>query len=243
MPRGRSSMPRFNRLRVGTFGNAVANLLTFLTTNWHVVVSIVAAIAAGAIDWLRAIALNPGTIAGVGAFLVVLWTIIGITLLIDRRRPREVRTAPDYRYGLTFEGFQPRYVPLNSGVPSAGDLGFAILTRNYLTYPLHYDVEHIDIRLGTRALPKIRIGTLSGFMSRAAGRTNTIKGFTQNDLKEFYGKGTTKGTVEFSIAYGPAEEAPVKRLKMELEFYVVFSDDGLSVGWQDGITSESDELY
>lgn len=85
-------MPKFAKLRqLGAVGNAVANALTFITANWGLVVSVIAAVAAGALDWLRAIVLNPVTEAAAGAFLFVLWTIIGITILVDRRRPRAVR--------------------------------------------------------------------------------------------------------------------------------------------------------
>jgi hypothetical protein len=188
-------MPRFNRLRgLGPVGNAIALVLTFLTTNWQLVVSVVVAIAAGAVDWLRAIVLNPAIITGAGAFLAALWTIIGISVLIDRRRPRIVRTQRDYRWGLTFEGLAPRYTAPNEPIPDAGSLNFWIMLRNFSQSPVRYEFENIDIRIGTRAIPRIVHGTLIGYMARGAGRTSTIKGFSSNQLKEFYGHGLADAT-------------------------------------------------
>ena len=107
-------MPVFGRLRrLGPVGGIVANALTFLTTNWPVALSVVAAIGAGAIDWVRALVSNVAFIAAVATFLAVLWTIVGITVLLDRRRPRSTKPYIDYRYGLTFEGLIPRYTGLD----------------------------------------------------------------------------------------------------------------------------------
>jgi hypothetical protein len=238
-------MPRFNRLRgLGPLGNALATSLTFLTTNWQIVVSVIAATAAGAVDWLRAIALNPTTIAGVGAFLAVLWTIIGITVLIDRRRPRTIRTHPDYRWGLTFEGFEPRYTRLDAKVPEPGSLHFMLSLRNYLPYPIHYEFDHLDIRIGTRAIQRIQSGALAGFMPRGGSRTSTIRGFVQSELKEFYGRTeAVKGSAEFSVIYGPPEGPPERRLKMAIDIHVLLLDDGNSFGWQENIISDADEEY
>jgi hypothetical protein len=238
-------MPRFNRLRgLGPFGNALANLLGLLTVNWGIAVSAAAGIAAALMSDLREVALNPITYVGVGAFLTVLWTIIGITVLVDRRRPRTIRAHVDYRYGLTFEGIQPRYLPpQNVGFPNSGSLSFSISTRNFLQHPIHYVVEHIDIRLGTRAIPRIRSGNLTGYLSRAAGKTISIQGFSQAELQEFYDADPARGTVEFAIVYGPPEGPPERRLKMEIEFYVILREGGNSIGWQENILSEADEPY
>ena len=237
-------MPEFKKLRqIGSFGNFLANLLSLLTAQWGIAVSVVIGLVAASWQWLTGIVLNPATIAGVGVFLALLWTFIGITVLVDRRKPRTVRPYTDYRYGLTFEGLQPRYTPSDAPVFEPGSLHFAILLRNFLQSPIRYDFEDIDIRLDTRAAPVISRGTLTGFMARGAGRTSTIRGFLQNHLREFYGSEPVRGMVEFSIVYGPPEGPPVRRLKMSIEIHVILMDEGRSLGWQDGIVAESDEPF
>jgi hypothetical protein len=155
-----------------------------------------------------------------------------------------VSAAAGYRYGLTFEGIQPRYLPpQNVGFPNSGSLSFSTSTRNFLQHPIHYVVEHIDIRLGTRAIPRIRSGNLTGYLSRAAGKTISIQGFSQAELQEFYDADPARGTVEFAIVYGPPEGPPERRLKMEIEFYVILREGGNSIGWQENILSEADEPY
>ena len=240
-------MARFSRLRaLGPIGNALANALAVLTANWPVAMSAIAAILAGALDWLRGVALSPPFVTAVWVFLAVLWTIVGITVLIDRRRPRFVISHMDYRYGLTYEGMQPRYLGVNDPLPDAGSLHFVFMIRNFSPGPIRYEVENLEVRLGTRATPKIQRGTLSGFMARGAGRTSQIKGFTKEQLKEFYKHSDVndpaKGTIEISYLYGPPDGPPVRRLRMSLEFWVMFNQEGAGpLGWQDGIKSEDDE--
>lgn len=237
-------MASFNRLRgLGPIGSAIANLLTFLTTNWQVVASAIAAIGAGAIGWLRALVLSPAAVAAAVLFLTVLWTIVGITVLLDRRRPRAIRPHVDYRYGLTFEGFIPRYILPSLSFPDAGSLHFAFMVRNFTQSPMKYEIEHVDIRLGTRAIPRVPSGTIKGFMARGAGRMSSIRGFTKDQLAEFYNNGNNpaKGSVEVLYVYGPPDGSPERRLRIDIEIYVMLEKDGESFGWQDSIISEEDE--
>src|SRR4051812_29755164 len=116
-------MSKLDRLRgLGPLGSGAATLITLLTTNWVVAMSAAAGIAAAALAWLREVALSPATQAGVGVFLAVPWTTIGITVLIDRRRPRVIQSHTDYRWGLTYDGFQSRYVRASDPSPEPGSL-------------------------------------------------------------------------------------------------------------------------
>lgn len=235
-------MPKFHRLRhAGPFGSFVANVLTLLTTNWQVVVSLIAAIAAGAIGWLRSLISNPATIAGITAFLAVLWSIIGVTVLFDRRRPREVRTHLDYRHGITFEGIMLAYAPENMPISNVSGLHFSLSVRNFGPGPVRYEFRDIDIRLGTRALPKLSNGILHGYMARGAGRVSRIPGFSSQQIKEFLGSEAVKGTIEFAIIYGAPEGEPLRRLKMSIEIHLIISEDGKAFGHQENIISEIDE--
>jgi hypothetical protein len=242
-------MPKFKWLRsLGPLGNFIANALAFLTTSWALVVSVVVALLTGLISSLRAIALNPTTYVSVGAFLAVLWTLVGITTLIDRRRPRLVRSHQDYRYGLTFEGFGANFSPTNTEMPAPGTLQFIVLIRNYSPGPINYSVESYDVRIGTRAMPKYQPRTISGYMARGAGRQARAIGFPGGTLAEFYGKGMVEGTADFVICYGPPDGPAVRRLKVSLNLYMVFPKDGIvdvqknvGFGCTDNIISEVDE--
>jgi hypothetical protein len=234
-------MPRFNWLRsFGPMGSAFANLLAFLTTNWALAVSVALALATGLIGWLQAIALNPIAYVSAGTFLFVLWVLIGILYLVDRGKPRLVRSHLDYRYGLTFEGFVPNYQDPSFALASAGILGFAVQIRNFSPGPIRYEFEYFDIRIGTRALPRIKRRALVGFMARGAGRTASTGAFTPEQLKEFVGKEDTKGTADFSIVYGSVDGPPERRLKMSLEILVVLGVDK-RLGFNYNITEETDD--
>jgi hypothetical protein len=69
-------MPKFHRLQaLNTFGSAIANIVTILTANWPIAVSVAIGLVTAFVAGLRAVALNPVMYVGVGTFLAVLWTI------------------------------------------------------------------------------------------------------------------------------------------------------------------------
>lgn len=240
---------RFKWLRgLGDFGGKVADLLTLLMTNWQLVLSALIALAAGGLGWLRAFVSNPITLTIAGVFLAALWTTIGLLFLVDRRKPRLVQTHQDYRYGLTFEGLTPNFIPANSGMPSAGGLQLALNIRNFSPGPVKYSLEAVDIRLGSRTTQKYKANDISGNMARGAGRQSRPHGFEAKSLKEFYGAGVTKGTADFSITYGPVDGPAVRRLKISMEIYFVFPKDGAvgpeegqQLGYSDNIVTEIEE--
>lgn len=236
-------MPKFQRLReLGSFGNAIANIVTLLTANWPIAVSVAIGLVTAFTGRLRAVALNPVTYVSVGATLAVLWTIIGIFVLIDRRKPRVVRTAVDYRYGLIFEGFRPQYLPATADVPNAGSLQFSVNIRNFSFGPMRCQMEDIDIRIGSRASPKWNKGEVTGgVLARGAGRSITPAAFAPEHIKEFYGMTNVEGTADFSIVYGHPDGAPERRLRMTLALYLEFASDGSRMGYTDNIIAEYDE--
>jgi hypothetical protein len=100
---------------LGPVGTLVANLLAFLTANWGTAVSVAAGLIVAL--WASAVSLvqNPAVQSGGEVFLVTLWTIVGVLFIFDRTKPRPIRSVPDYRYGLTFEGLNPNIDPCLSG--------------------------------------------------------------------------------------------------------------------------------
>jgi len=235
-------MPKFHRLQaLGTFGSAIANIITIVTANWPVALSVVIGLVTAFTERLTGAALNPLTYVGVGTFLAVLWTIIGILVLIDRSKPRLVRSAVDYRYGLIFDGIQRNYLPATANIPNAGGLQFGITIRNFSLGPMRCQMEDIDIRIGSRASPKFNKAEFAGgFLARGAGRTIQPGAFAPEELKEFYGT-NLEGTLDFSIVYGPPDGAPERRLRMTLRLYLEFAEDGSRMGYNDNIIAEFDE--
>jgi hypothetical protein len=63
-----------------------------------------------------------------------------------------------------------------------------IQLRNY-SGPLRYVIEEFDVRIGNRALPRVKKGHLTSIMSRGAGRTSTNVPFRKDDIN-FLGKRT-----------------------------------------------------
>jgi hypothetical protein len=154
---------------LGPVGGTAADALAFLTNNWVLTMSTIIALWAAFTEWAVAIVQNPKVQTAALVFLFVLWTSIGIAILIDRRKPRIIKTDQDYRYGLTFEGLLPAL-----GAEFDKDdreLGFSITLRNYSSGPIKYTVDDFDVRIGNRALPKLKKGVLVGFMARGAGRS------------------------------------------------------------------------
>jgi hypothetical protein len=228
-------MPKFTWFgglgRVGTF---IANALAILATNWVVVVSVLLALWASLEDWATAFVTKPSTQTFLIVFLALLWTSIGLVVLADRRKPREVRATQDYRYGLTFEGVVPLYNPTEN----EGTLALGITLRNYSSGPIRYDIDSLDLRIGTRSLPKVEKGILYGHMARGAGRTSMPAAFNKSDIAEFMGKRPT-GTLEVSILYGHPEHPPVRRLRIIFDLLFVFSETNL--GFSANIKEEKDE--
>lgn len=186
-------------------------------------------------DWIVTLAESPRVHTAILVFLSILWTAIGITYLVDRRKPRLVATRYDYRYGLTFEGITPFYQPDDP----EGVLGFGINVRNFTSGPIRYVVEVLDIRIGTRALPKVDKGKLTSIVQRGAGRTSTTKPFSANDIKDFTGQ-RVQGTATLSIVYGHPESEPVRRLSMEMGIVIQIKEDTREVFFGHDIREESD---
>ncbi len=225
------------RLRsLGWAGAFVAGLIQTVFAIPGVTVSAVIGVIAGVVAAVQNLFLTPPVQVAIAVFLAVLWTWIGVAVLRDRKRPRLTLPAPDYRYGLIFEGIHPIYVRND---PHMG-LQFVIALRNFSSGPIRYSIEEYDVRLGTRALPLYRRGEIGSFLQRGAGKTATRPPFSAEDVRAFYGQ-RTDGTIQFKVVYGSPGDPPVRRFAMLLSITIVLNDDGSSLGFSHGITEESDD--
>ncbi len=227
--------------KLGPLGTALANVLTLITTNWPLAMSAIVAIWTALSDWAFGLASNARLHVAVLVFLALLWTFVGITVLIDRRRPRSVRTHPDYRYGLTFEGINPNIDAQND----VGWLTFGIQLRNFSQAPILVRFDHFDVRIGTRAIPKATQKNVTGYLPRGGGRVMSVPPFKKEDVKEFFGKRVT-GTAEFAILYGHPESEPVRKLRMTIDITLGLPAEEAQpalVVWGADIVQEIDEEY
>jgi len=233
-----SMQPIIKFLRgLGSFGAFLANALVFLTTSWVLVMSALGSLWIGLSDWGVNFIHNPNVQAVVIVFLVVLWSAIGILVLIDRQRPRIVRSYQDYQYGLTYEGLVPIFEKDNED----GALQFVLQLRNYSMGPIRYSIEHFDVRIGSRALPEWRVEGKTVYMPRGAARSSGAIPFRKDDIKEFYEK-RVNGTAKFSVSYGHPETQPVRRSKITLELIIVFNTN-MPLGFMPNILEEIDEPF
>lgn len=227
--------------RFGGAGTHIANIITVLTTNWGVSVSVgmglIGALWASALGFFQ----HPAVQIGIGVFLATLWTIAGVTYLIDRTRARVVRISPDYRYGLTFEGIMPSVLPHREDAW----LTMGVQIRNFSQSPIRYAVERFEIKIGTRSLPpRSQSRPNRGYLARGAGKIAGAPSFKKDDLREFFGQNDVIGTAECAIVYGHPEQAPVRRLTIKAELHLDFtSGDGPPLGFGADILEEIDEPY
>jgi hypothetical protein len=231
------SSREFAGLRKLPFGSILANAVGLIFGNWALVVSAAGALVAalsGAEHFLQ----RPAVGIGIGVFLALLWTIIGVLSLWDRNRPRLVRSHHDYRYGLTFEGIIPNFDPANDEAM----LQFGIQLRNFSAGPMRCKVEYFDVRIGTRALPQWDRGE-PPYLPRGAGRTANAVPFGKRDIKEFFGMRAI-GTATFAMIYGHPESDYERRLRIKLDINLVFKQDGAPpLGFAANIAEETDDLF
>jgi hypothetical protein len=81
---------------------------------------------------------------------------------------------------------------------------------------MKYSIDEFDVRIGNRALPRMKKGALYGFMARGSGRMSVSEPFNRGDFKELIGK-ATKGTIIAKISYGHPEMEPARQLFLSLE--------------------------
>jgi hypothetical protein len=239
---------KFKWLRsLGDWGGHAADLLAFFSTNWQFTLATILAVGTGLNHWAWGLAVTPAVYASVGVFLAILWTVVGLTYLFDRRKPRQITAHLDYRYGLTFVRIVPQFIASDSGFPQAGCVAFGVELCNYSPGPIYYRVEAVDMRLSGRTTPKYKANAVYGYMARGAGRTSTPVSFEAKEIKDFYGAGITEGTADVSITYGPPDQAPIRRLKISVELSIALPIDGKlsgepghQLGFNFNIASEED---
>lgn len=202
--------------RMGVLGNALGYVITFITTNWVAVMSAILSYAITAADWTLNIARMDSVRIGVGAFLAILWTSIGITFLRNQKRGQMVRVVHEYAYALTQAGIA--LLPTEKeGVTYA--LNFA----NVGAGPIRLQVEEFRITLGGRTGPEEeKFPDL--FLPRAAVKQYRFPTFTKENLP---GAEPAKGAIVFTGVYGHPEFPPVRRIKLRINIQLGIEPGGV----------------
>lgn len=220
----------------------LAGWVATLAPNWWAAVT---ASAGGAFLFLVAagerIFSSAVAVETVFIFALFLWIYIGLIWLSEKK----ARDQKTFRYGLTFEGVVPIFMPHNKD----GALLFALMVRNFSPFPIRYYVEEFYVQIDTRVLPSLyEKNSLHGILARGAGRMSSAIPFQLEHIKEYIDK-KVDGTIKFSIIYGDADKKPVRRLKMSIDLFLKLPKiDGYDVenkfsqiGFTANIKEESDE--
>lgn len=219
--------------RLGPFGSALANVLTFLTTNWAVVMTTALSFWVGLSDWATDILQKAGVQSAIIFFLASLWTYIGFRSLIDRTKPTTTKPFQDYAYGLTYEGVGLGWDPSN---PDAM-LQLSVMLRNFNAVPTKYRVEKFDVVVSGRTLDPTQHPNTAYFIPRGGARLYRAPAFVENQVKDLQDKRIT-GYLDFSIVYGHPNGAPERRLRMKVQLSALLSDPP---AYADRILHEADE--
>jgi hypothetical protein len=220
--------------KLGLFGSVLMALINVLTINWIALVAVIVSIYVATEGWTSQFVQKTSTRVFAEVFLAVLWSWIGLLYLRDRKRPRVITVAQDYRYGLTIEGVAINHNPL---IEDAA-LSFPLMLRNYSPGPIRYEITQFDVRIGTRSLPKLKKGELAGYMARGGGKTTWPDPFKKPDIQEFYEKRAT-GTIEALIIYGHPEQKPVRQLRLVANLILELRESA-PTGFNANVVEETD---
>jgi hypothetical protein len=190
--------------RLASWLSTGANLVT---TPWGAVVTAIdgfgASLAVAMADW------GPKALVFIWTFVGFMVAVACLVWLFTRRQPLITQPYQDYRYGLTFNGANALFNPVTGTL----QLGLAFI--NHAAGPIKYTIEHFDVRLESRALPRYVKGHLNAYLPRGGAKMSVSTAFAKNEIAEFFGK-SVSGTAEASVSYGHPEKAPERLLKLNL---------------------------
>jgi hypothetical protein len=223
-------MQKFRWLRsLGPLGSAAANVLAILTTNWVLVVSAALAIFTALEAWTIALVQNLAVRSAAEVFIAALWTIIGLRVLAQSKRPQEVKIAHEYAYSIIIENMTPIF-------NDTEDFAFALAInfRNVGAGPLRVKLDELRVILGDRTLPDSP-SPPELILPRLAPKAFKSGGFKREAIS-----GTMTGSVFFSILYGPPDGAFARRFSFRAKLHVIEPKDGKGLGYADEVLEEKD---
>lgn len=166
-------------------------------------------------------------------------TLAGALLTVNQLRmligfPIAVTTIEDYAYGLNYGGVFAGYAPHD---PNA-TLQIGVHLSNSARGPIKYQVERMDVIVGTTALPIKNYTNRGGIIPMMSARVFRDSPYPMSAVKHLIG-GKHLGSLEMVVLYGPADGDPVRRFHFKIELTVDVQPAAVVLA--DSVVLEKDE--
>jgi hypothetical protein len=216
----------------------LSNIISLITTNWPITLSLIFSGATVTWDYLSNFAGRPNVQMAAGVFIFTLWTIIGIRWMLREGKPLPVRIEHDLSYSLVLENVNPIYNPKS-------ELPFALhfMLRNVGSAPVRLRLSELTIVLNERILPKSPPPP-DIILPRTGTRVIASAGF-KRDLFSTATMGKVPGYATFAVVYGTLDsqsEAPEfqRELKVEFDLNLDFAGEDAQLGFFMNIKTDND---
>jgi hypothetical protein len=224
-----SSDPTQNKTRGAERVERIVNLSASIVALWPLVVATIGGIGAAIWGHLDSLSSPALLLIGIGTGVGILWGVNGVIWLLREIRPSKERIAFDCAYGLALESIS---LGKDEGQATAA-VQLGIVLRNASPVPLRYDVEEIEVIIGTTTIPHPAWANRGGLISRGCVQTFSYPSFPSSVIKP-----REKAVMRFTIAYGHPEFGAVRRMKKQLDVSLRLDDRAGAIYV---IVAESDE--
>ncbi len=210
---------------LGTITTVLLNTLFFLSTPWGVVVTFLGSISLVLWGVSRAVIQSPLTELSIGTFLAVLWTVIGLRVLMSFKQTASVKLEQTYEYCLNPEGYQ-----FLIAEDDAFQIGFNF--RNLSNGPIRVECEKFDLRIEDRSCPapEEKIALVIPRVS--------LRGLRSGAFKPEVLKHGAVAMLDVQIAYGPPVGAPVRKYRFRTKLHLGLQKNEHGKIIQGGIVEE-----
>lgn len=223
---------------LGGVWSYVAIVITVATTNWPLLVSTIVAFCVSlnttVLEWVE----KPAIQVFAGVFLFSLWTIIGLSILRNRKIPNpveitnnpvSVRTVHDYAYGLILDGISVsagRFPKSHPTYPNGDALMLTCNYRNVSQGPLRVRIEHYRVILNNRTNDE------DPFQSDRIFSRLQAMGMRSGGVPIDDDDSNLSGTISLQFIYGHPDSDYVRRYHLKVNIQVIIhsrNSDSISV--------------
>jgi len=219
--------------KTGWLANLLVNAIYLLGTNWVLTLSTLIAIVTVISRTTAEIVGNSHIQLAAISFLVVMWTLIGLLFLKDRKSPVKTIRIPSLAYGLGFENFRIGFERGNDH--ACYQIG--VVLRNVSGVALRYTVEQLEVRIKARSMNNKKTQDKGGIIPFGVARSYWCDAFPKSEVADFIDK-KCSGTIDLVVAYGPYNGATCRRLAMSFTGEFLINEAGQIA---DRIVTEKEE--
>jgi len=202
------------RFKLGDFVGWGSALVTFLTTNWTLLVTAVLAMWASSLKAVFDFANNPHVNLAIQLFVLAFWTYVGIRFLVSLRDTSRVFVAQDFRYGISPDGY-------SLGLDHKSDenaFQLGVHFRNHVNSAVKIKVEQFRILIDDRTCPEG--DHIELILPRIAVRGIRSASFKKDVIKE-----NMNGIVELKLIYGDPDGEYIRRFHMKVKVFIHLNKD------------------